>query len=68
LRICLSLIDLAAPYVNIRSVQRNKDKNEVYIEWKVGGAVTVNKNQIIWLEKDDVEKLLDDDIFNKVET
>jgi hypothetical protein len=30
--------------------------------------VTVNKNQIIWLEKDDVEKLLDDDIFNKVET
>jgi len=43
-RICLSLIDLAAPYVNMRSVSRNKDKNSVYVEWKVGGAVTVNKN------------------------
>lgn len=52
----------------MRSVSRNKDKNSVYVEWKVGGAVTVNKNQIIWFEKKDVDGLLEDDIFKSVDT
>jgi len=43
-RVSLSLIDLAAPYINIRSVSRNKDQESVYVEWKIGGAVTVNRN------------------------
>lgn len=65
-RICLSTIDLAAPYVNIRSAKRNKDKKSVYVEWKVGGSVTVNKNQLVWLEKKDPK--LDKNIFNEVKT
>ena len=30
--------------------------------------MTVNKNQIVWLEKEDVEDALTDEIFNSVET
>jgi hypothetical protein len=42
MRICLSLIDLAAPYVHIREAER-KDNN-VDLKWKVGGSVTVDSN------------------------
>lgn len=42
MRICLSLIDLAAPYIVVKTSDRNDD--EVKIEWKVGGAVTVDSN------------------------
>jgi hypothetical protein len=38
----MSLIDLAAPYINIRNVTRNKE--DVSIDWKIGGAVTVDSN------------------------
>lgn len=42
MRVCLSLIDLAAPYINVKASERKDD--EVRIEWKVGGAVTVDSN------------------------
>jgi len=42
MRICLSLIDLAAPYVNIKKIDHKGDS--VDIDWKVGGSVTVNSN------------------------
>lgn len=44
MRICLSLIDLAAPYVNIKSAKRNDKDETVEIDWKVGGAVNVDHN------------------------
>lgn len=66
LRICLSLIDLAAPYVHIRKSERNEKDNTLDIEWKVGGAVSVDSNQIVWMEVDDGGEL-PSDIFEKVE-
>jgi len=42
MRVCLSLIDLAAPYVNVRTAKKNGDA--IDIEWKVGGSVTVDSN------------------------
>jgi len=44
MRIILSLIDLAAPYVNVKSVNRDDKDKTVEIEWKVGGAVSVDHN------------------------
>lgn len=51
MRICLSLIDLAAPYVHVTEIKR--ENNMVDISWRVGGAVSVDKNQLIWVEIDD---------------
>jgi len=64
MRICLSLIDLAAPYINVKSVEHKGD--EVDVDWKVGGSVTVDSNQILWVELDS-ENDLDDKIFEKVD-
>jgi len=44
MRICLSLIDLAAPYVNVKNVNRDDRDETVEIDWKVGGAVSVDHN------------------------
>jgi len=44
MRVCLSLIDLAAPYVNIVSVNKTDDQSSIDIAWKVGGAASVDSN------------------------
>jgi hypothetical protein len=67
MRICLSLIDLAAPYVNIVSAKRSDDSSAVDINWKVGGAVSVDNNLLVWVELDNENSLDNNEMFEKVE-
>jgi len=38
MRVALSLIDMAEPYVHIRGHERIEDDETVHVEWKAGGC------------------------------
>ena len=41
IRVCLSIIDLAAPYISV--LKSELIENNVDLEWRIGGASEVNK-------------------------